>query len=82
MPLLDQLQAAVDDLCCAESVIIETAARTLVGIAEQHPDIVRFYARTLVCVAGVRARHRDGPALLELLAVLGLVQSTTDNRAA
>jgi hypothetical protein len=73
MPLLDELQTAVDNLCCGESDVISGAARDLIALARKYPALVGYYSRTLTCVACVRAPFSDGAVLAELLASLGLV---------
>jgi hypothetical protein len=72
MSLLDELQTAVDNLCCGESDVISGAARDLIALARKYPALVGYYSRTLTCVACVRAPFRDGAVLAELLASLGL----------
>ena len=72
LPLLNELQTAVDNLCCGESEVISAAARDLIGLARKYPALVRYYSRTLACVARVRAPFSDGPVLGELLTSLGL----------
>lgn len=72
MLLLDDLQAAVDNICCGDSAVIAAAARDLMALASEYPALVRYYARTLACVARVRASFDDGPVLGELVRSLGL----------
>ena len=76
LPLLNELQTAVDNLCCGESEVISGAARDLIALAITYPALVRYYSRTLTCVARVRAPFSDGPVLGELLSSLGLADLT------
>ena len=70
--VLEQLEAAVDAVCSDDPLAVARAAATLNGLANRHPALVMAYQRTLVCVARVRSRLAEGPALLALLQTLGL----------
>lgn len=70
--LLDQLESAVDDVCSDDPGSIAGATATLMTLARRYPALVKGYQRTLMCVARVRAPRAEGPALSELLGMLGL----------
>lgn len=73
---LSELEAAVDAICSDDPASVATATAALIGLAGRHPALVLAYWRTLVCVARVRSRLAEGPALLELLRRLGLAGHT------
>jgi hypothetical protein len=70
--VLGTLEGAVDALCSSEPAHVAGAVATLTLLAGQHPALVRFYRRTIACVARARSDFAEGPALAQLLGMLGL----------